>query len=347
MSALANCTQLTNLEISTAALAPGWSDAIQDIRSLKQFAVGDFGESNVQFREIKALAENPHLRQVRLGFYDSTYAQYPLSPLEESPTGCTWRIKVDNLTPEMLEPLAANRDLDTLVVVCHTLTKDALLALNKSTSLRRLQVYIYDFPPEPKNNPDFGMLLKGCHNLELLEICLNAEDPPVTDNDQLLNHGLEHLAHLPLLTNLILHGRLSAKDWEGVARLKNLRGLRCRGWYLGAAGSRQVAHLKSLSDLEELELPFQEVDDNDLDVILSMPKLHWLEFDTWVTILPKLRLLADSPDFPAALKEQIPAALREFEKEAQSADFHEHTTTVSIGWRKKLPSEWAPNPGID
>jgi len=346
LRALANCTQLTNLEIHHAELSPGWCDGIQDIQSLKQFAVGDFGESTAQSRDIRALAAIRHLRMVRLGLHDSTYAQHPLSPLEESPIGCTWRIKVENLAAELLEPLAALPDLDTLVVVCDTMSPDALLPLKKSPSLRRLQVYSYDFPPEPQSDPNLGML-KGCQHVELLEICLRNDVRPVTDNDQPANHGLEHLADLPLLTNLVLHGRLSAKDWEGVARLTNLRGLRLHVWNLDARASRQHAHLRSLIHLEELALPFQGIADNDLNVILSMPKLHWLEFDALVTIAPQLQVLAERPDFPAALKPHLPAALREFEKVAQSGESPDHPTTVTIGWRKRLPSEWMPNPGID
>ena len=298
LQALAKSPHLTNLKLDSVKLSSDWYDTIRQFPKLKQLEVFKRPDEithetpEITVHEVEALATHPHFRSVRLNLSMRNNEDGPLAPVDDSLIGCIWRFRVNELTRGFTEPLAKLRDLDTLVIHCDTMTPDALAPLARMPSLRRLHLV--------------GQITE--QHLNSLEVCPKLESLAIVsyeESDEPNDHGLRHLAGFPSLKVLVLYLRLTPKDLEGLGQLTNLKALRVGFDYEDA--SKGIERLKSLGNLEELDLGIIE-NGNDLDVILSMPKLRWLRFDTNATLPHHLQELASRSAVPTHLKADFPQA---------------------------------------
>lgn len=340
---LGNCRTLTELELIDVDLIPGWSIAIQQLRGLKELTVINRSAGHFNSQEVADLAAHPSLKAVGLDVILSKHATVELTPLPASPAGRTWHVLIEELNQEFVASLCRDKGLDTLSIQCDSLTNDALDPLVTAPSLRRLQLATFG----PGFHEDQLSCLKECSKLEDLYIRGIARGPV----------GLKHLSALPALKEVALELELDPQDRQSLARLLQLRSLRYLLYYSRSGETiPDISNLKSLVNLEELDLGKQvalnstnDILQPNLEIIRSMPKLHWLRFETYATVsnYKCLRELVENTDFPTVLKADFSRAIGQLEEQTRDPVLQGHTITLSIGQRVLLPKDGTMDPTID
>jgi len=330
---LAKSPYLAKLELNNVSLSSDWCAAITEFIRLKELTVLKRDPGQLSPDEIECLAARPQLKIVRLNVGSSKHDWDPFATLPPLTAGRDWRIRVLELNRHLLTPLQQVRDLTSLSMTSDTITKEALVPLADLPALRSLQISV-DFPGFHDEQLSH---LRSCGKLEFLEIHEWSDS-----TTRVL--GLNSLAALPALQDLILEACLTAEDYQGLAQLTNLRSLR----FNDLCNASDVTPLKSLVNLQELELEGNYSVES-LNVIRSMPRLHWLQFAVWANLseYEHLKELFNRADMPAGLTADCAAALKDLEKQARDPLFQDHEITISLGRRVLLPEEWTPDPNFD
>lgn len=337
IAALAKCPNLKSLHIDHAELSSDWYTAIGKLPHLIELEVGKEDEATAA--EIEAIALVPGLVTVCLN--GSSDQHTSPDQLFETSACANWCIGGEEITKELLAPLARSSKISSLSIQCDRLSSDALQSLAAVPSLRILQISGIGIESENLS------ALAGCMNLESLTIVNSAPDSKdlsAWDDKSPMDRGLGSLAEVRSLTQLALHyDKLSERDLASIAQLTQLKALRIvlEAEDLGL----DLDCLKSLSKLNELDLRDIYAFDRHLDIIQFMPALRWLRFETAPKSPHALRNLLDNARMPAALVSDAKIALRVFALETEIGSDPDWTT-VSIGQRTLLSKDPPPPVGI-
>lgn len=327
LTALANCPKLTHLEIDHTELSADWHSTIKLFPHLTELIVNKVDEITAQ--EIMSIASIPRLQTVCL----NGSSGHTTDQIYENPIGANWCIGAEHLPPQLLEPLAIATRIETLMLECDSMEADTFRPLTKLASLRLLQI------SADKVIRDNLKELGGCRTLESLIL--------VDGNDE-IDHGFDELTAVKSLTQLALYClHLTANDVQQISQLNQLRSLRIEP---ELPLQLDLAPLKSLTNLEELDVKQIQGFDPALSIIQSMPRLQWLRFKTHVQFPHPLQVLVDQSLLPADLMADARVALGEVELHRKmhpkaAADACD-PIVLSMGTRKLLPKDRPPPVGI-
>ncbi len=342
LSRLCNCPNLTVLNLDRVELSPDWANAVQRLSALKELSVVKREGQPFTSQDVESVAKHPGLKAVGLGLSLSKYEWVSSTPLLASATGSYWRVASETLNREFVAAISRHRNIDSFSFFCISIENDAFEPFANSSALRRLQVAVMesDFHDNQLSS------LSGCANLEFLELSGQTSGPI----------GVKSLSTLPSLKDLVLDLWLDSDELQELARLQGLRLLRfrCDDFDPSNESEPDIRFLRSLANLEELDLDgtfgTKPGDlDKKLDVLRSLPRLHWLRFQTFATPsnAELLRDLAAGPNVPVGLKVDFLRAVQEIEDQARDPQLTRHTITLSIGNRVWLPEDFEPDPNFD
>lgn len=314
LATLANAPKLVNLGIYHAQLSEDWSVAIRRFPRLMRLDVAV--DRSMSAKDIAGVAANPRLFRVRLNPHYSS----ALGAFGDVPDVTMWHLGVKHLTRDMLEALSAVKDLHSLVVEFQAMSPDAFQGFTVLPSLQSVQICGFGIG---------GDCWRGLH------ACSKLQSLSIADYGQTTEHGLAQLADLKSLTQLCLHYEVfGPRDLEAVSQLARLRALRLV--MLSRSKLAGLASLKELVHLEELDLQAVEEFDRNLPIIQSMPRLHWLRYESMLTAPHPLQSLLDQSTFPAPL---VPDARRIVMQMKDSSQVDQEPEPLSIGERVLLPKD--------